>query len=422
LSPYPENIGAEVQRGISLHELNSRIQRAISANFPEPLWLRAEIASLKVRKGHRYFQLVEKDGETDSVKAKAFASLWSGNFIRLRKDLGDQLDPVLKEGLEVLVSVKVTFHPQFGFNLQIQDIDPAFTIGKYFSRKQQIFNKIREKGLEKIQKTLSPPYVLQKIAVISSSGAAGYRDFVEQIRAASHIMDVKPELFDCAMQGKKVESDIINALEKISKEPAKWDTVVMIRGGGAKLDLADFDNFKLAEKIARFPIAILSGIGHETDQSAVDLVAFKSLKTPTATAQYIIDHNLEFLNRLSVARETILQSARQKIADHFYNLRELQQELKLRSDRPLAEERFKIRQLSESLKIFALQALKNQRNNIQNLERELQLSSPVNILKRGFSITSHKGKVLRSKDEVKIGDRIKVKLFKGELTAINQSD
>ncbi|TVR87637.1 MAG: exodeoxyribonuclease VII large subunit [Saprospirales bacterium] len=417
-----ENTDSEAKKAIPLYELNQRIKRAISVNFPQQLWVRAEIASISTKSRHRYLQLVEKQEQSDRVKAKAFAVLWAGNYLVLKKRLGGQLDEVLKEGLELLIAVKVDFHEEYGLKLNIVDADPGFTIGKYFSRKQQIFNEIRKKGLDKLQPTLPLPYVLQSIAVISSSGAAGYRDFMAQINATESIMDIRTELLDCHMQGVRVEADMLSALSKINQSAKKWDAVVIIRGGGSRLDLSDFDNLKLAEVIAKLPVPVLSGIGHEIDMSAIDLVAHQALKTPTAAAQFIIDHNIDFINRLLTARETILQTAVAKLKDHHYQLRELNREIIHRAGRPLSEELYKLREMTGRIKLLTTQIYRSEEERLKNIERELKLSSPEAIMKRGFSIAAKDGKVIRFAEETEKGDELTIKLYRGKIRAINQGN
>jgi len=417
-----ENTDSEAEKGIPLYELNKRIKRAISVNFPQQLWVRAEIASISTKSRHRYLQLVEKQEQSDRVKAKAFAVLWAGNYLVLKKKLGEQLDEVLKEGLELLIAVKVDFHEEYGLKLNIVDADPGFTIGKYFSRKQQIFNEIRKKRLDKLQTTLPLPYVLQNIAIISSSGAAGYRDFMAQINATESIMDIRTELFDCHMQGVRVEADILKALSKINQSAKNWDAVVIIRGGGSRLDLSDFDNLKLAEVVAKLPVPVLSGIGHEIDMSSIDLVAHQALKTPTAAAQFIIDHNIDFINRLLTARETILQTAVAKLKDHHYRLRELNREIIHRAGRPLSEELYKLREMTGRIKLLTTQIYRSEEERLKNIDRELNLSSPEAIMKRGFSIAAKDGKVIRFAEETEKGDELTIKLYRGKIRAINQGN
>lgn len=411
----------EVNNGISsisLYELCHRIKRVLAANFPNPIWVKAEIASLQIRREHRYFQLVEKDQQGEIIISKAFASLWAGNYTRLRRSRGEQINEVLKEGLEVLLLVKVTFHEEYGFNLQIQDIDPNFTIGKYFSRKQQIFNKILERKLDRVQSSLSLPYVLQRVAVISSSQAAGYKDFCRQLEEVSVQMDIRHRLFESSMQGKNVEKDLLAAFEEIQRSAMDFDAVAIIRGGGGKLDLADFDNLLLAEKLAALPLPVFTGIGHETDQSALDLVAFRSLKTPTATAQFIIDHNLSFLKRLAVARDTLTSTVYQVLVYAQNHLTALRRDLFNSSRQPLLQQGYQLTQISESLKTNSRYQLRESLHRLKSLETELKLSDPITILERGFSITAKNGKVVKNEAEVKEQDELEVRLFRGKIKVV----
>nr|MBS0036759.1 exodeoxyribonuclease VII large subunit [Saprospiraceae bacterium] len=404
------------EKGISLYDLNNRIKRVLSANFSTPLWVRAEVASIKVRKGHRYLELIEKEESSDLVKSKAFASLWAGNYALLKRDMKEDIDLILKEGQEVLILLKVTFHALYGLSLQIQDIDPTFTVGKYFSKKQQLFNQIRKEKLDEPQKTLRIPYVMQRIAVISSPKAAGFKDFIQQIQQVSFRMDIRMDLYDTSMQGKLVESEMGEALEKIAGNKTDYDAVVIVRGGGAKLDLMDFDNYLLAKKIAHYPIPVITGIGHDIDFSALDLVSAISQKTPTAAAQFIIDLNDEFLGRIEVAKTKISEAAVRKITQHRHLLNQLRSELKGSAKIPLLKQNFSLAQMRSDLSMLSGYRMREAKNKLNNIKRELDISSPANILRRGYSIASKNGIVIKSSSEVGVQDQLRIVLSHGKLS------
>lgn len=407
----------EAKQGISLFELQTRIKRALTANFPNPIWVRAEVASIKIRKGHRYLQLVEKQQDSDQIKSKAFSSLWSGNYVLLKKKLGDDLDRILKEGLEVLLELKVTFHAQYGLNLQIQDIDPNFTIGKYFSRKEKLFQQIRTEKLDQIQGNIKLPYVIQRLAVISSSQAAGLQDFAKQIEAVKEKMQIESHLFDCNMQGKNVEGDVSEALNSIEKKLEHFDAVIIVRGGGAKLDLVDFDNYLLAKRIAHYPIPVFTGIGHESDISSLDLVANRSLKTPTAVAQFIIDHNFDFEQKLNIARERISHMVSRILSDKYRELLTLKEQVANTSALPIIRETHRLDRLITQITNDVKAQLKGQKDTVEKLDRELEISSPKNILKRGFSISSRNGHIIKSSMDSKVNDELLITLHEGNLIA-----
>ncbi len=386
----------------------------LSANFSTPLWVRAEIASMKIRKGHRYLELVEKESESDRIKSKAFASLWAGNYALIKRSIKEDIDLILKEGQEVLVLLKVSFHVKYGLSLQIQDIDPTFTIGKYFSKKQQLFNQIRKEELDKIQKTLKMPPVLQNIAVISSPKAAGYMDFCRQIEQSRPYMQIHWDLFDSNMQGAKVEVDILHALDRIARNPENYDAVVIVRGGGAKLDLMDFDNYKLASKIAQFPLPVITGIGHDMDFSALDLVAAVAVKTPTAAAQYIIDKNLDFISRIEVARIKIKEEATRQINRHKQRLNLFRSEISSSAKVPLLKGRFAVEQIASSLGGLSENYLRRQKEAIAQIKRELDISNPKRVMERGYSIVSLKGKVIKSSEALNKEDQLELTLYRGK--------
>jgi exodeoxyribonuclease VII large subunit len=404
------------EKGISLYDLNNRIKRVLSANFSTPLWVKAEVASIKVRKGHRYLELIEKEDNSDRVKSKAFASLWAGNYALLKRGMKEDIDLILKEGQEILILLKITYHALYGLGLQIQDIDPTFTVGKYFSKKQQLFNQLRREKLDKPQKELSIPYVMQSIAIVSSPKSAGYKDFIQQIQQVSHRMDIRMDLYESSMQGQMVESELLAAMEKIEDSKTSYDAVVIIRGGGAKLDLMDFDNYLLARKIALYPTPVITGIGHEIDFSALDLVSAISQKTPTAAAQFIIDLNSDFLGRIEVAKTKISEAAVQKLVQHQHRLNQLKSELKAAAKIPLLKQQFSLEQMLGDLRILSGNQMKDAGNQLSNIKRELDISSPANILKRGYSITSKNGSVIKSSSEVDHLDQLRITLSKGQVS------
>ncbi|TVQ46999.1 MAG: exodeoxyribonuclease VII large subunit [Saprospirales bacterium] len=399
--------------GISLQELTNRIKRVVALNFASPIWVRAEIASLKTSRGHRYLDLVQKEVETDSVLARVQANLWSGTYIQLSKRMKEDIDLIIKEGQEVLLEVKVNFHSQYGLSIQVVDIDPDFTIGKYFTKKQQLFARILKEKLNEPQKSLQIPLVVQRIAIISSPTAAGYIDFITQIEHVSDRMHIQLDLYKNSMQGSTVENDLIQNLEKIETGSEPYDLIVIIRGGGAKLDLMDFDNYILAKKIAHYPIPVLTGIGHEIDISALDVVAAISQKTPTAAAQYIINKNDEFISRIEIAKLKIAEAAVNQLQEHKRQLERTRTELTHSALNFIREKKHQLAIVKGELLIQSRFQLQKTAETLRQLTREFQISNPENVLKRGFAIFSKDGKIVSDSNDIREGDKVEVRLFKG---------
>lgn len=287
---------------LKLSELNGLVKKTIGETFTAPIWVIGEISELKInRNGHCYLVLIEKEENGDAIVAQARATIWSYTFRMLQPYFESTTGKQLTEGLKVLVSVSVEFHELYGYSLNIRDIDPTYTMGDMARRRLEIIARLQTEGVAEMNKELELPLVPQKIAIISSPTAAGYQDFIDQLinNPAGYHFDLK--LFPAIMQGNQAESSIIGALDQIYLYESFFDAVVIIRGGGSQADLNCFDNYNLAYYITQFPLPVITGIGHEKDDSIVDLVAHTRLKTPTAVAEFLIsgvaqfDYNLDEL-------------------------------------------------------------------------------------------------------------------------------
>ncbi len=280
---------------LKLSELNGRVKKAVGDAFTAPIWVIGEISELKMnRSGHCYLVLIEKEENGDAIIAQARATIWSYTFRMLQPYFESTTGQQLTEGLKVLVSVSVEFHELFGYSLNIRDIDPTYTLGDMARRRREIINHLQSEGVFEMNKELSLPLVPQRIAIISSPTAAGYQDFIDQLTTnpAKYLFHIR--LFPAIMQGNQAETSIIGALEQIYLYEDFFDAVVIIRGGGSQADLSCFDNYNLAYYVTQFPLPVITGIGHEKDDSIVDLVAHTRLKTPTAVAEFLISGVAQF--------------------------------------------------------------------------------------------------------------------------------
>jgi len=442
----------------TLLELNKNIQEKLNVSFPESVWIIAEISELKVnRNGHCYVELVEKDAITDHIIAKSRATIWAFTFRMLRpyfeKTTGRELGP----GIKILVNASIEFHELYGLSLNISDIDPNYTLGDLAQKKIEILNTLEEEGVINMNKEIDFPIVPQKIAIISSDTAAGYQDFINQLGNNNFGYKFYTKLFPSLMQGLQAEESIIKALEKIYNHENFFDIVVIIRGGGSQADLGCFDNYLLATNIAQFPLPILTGIGHDKDESIADIVAYKKLKTPTAVAEYIIEKISQFEDKLIVSKDRILDKVtdyindqrlllsqivavsaplvKNKIDKHYYELKLSSEKLRndltkfyYKKENDLKKVSNKIEKNSSNIvhnQSGRLNSIKNQiRNsssyliqkqmlNLNNLITKSLLLNPENILKRGYSITYHKGKKITDINKIKENDEILTKLYSG---------
>lgn len=370
-----------------LYELNSFIRRVLALNLAEALWIRCEIAQCNTSRGHVYLELVEKGEDGEDLIAQASGVIWQQQYRQLRKQLGIQLDGLLQLGTEVLLKARVDFHERYGLKLIVEDIDPSYTLGKLELRRQELRRLIEAEQLpgKNQQLTLAP--ALQRIAIISSETAAGYRDFMEEIGGNPFGYGFGLTLFPAAMQGQQVEAEVLQQLTAIAQQSARFDAVAIIRGGGAKLDLAGFDSLELCRAIAHFPLPVFTGIGHDIDETLVDLVAYRALKTPTAVAGFFIQYNSDFEARLQNVGLAIHQTALNLINQHRLRLQGLQQLLWLQPQRLLSRRQDQLQQLTTQIPLLAQLRLRQENRQLTQWEALLTLLSPENTLRRGFTIT-----------------------------------
>ena len=302
-----------------LSDLMNDLQLVIKSSFDHSYWVVAEIANVSgSNRGHLYLELVEK--EEQQIIAKARANLWSYRSQQIIAAFEDVTKESLKIGMKVLLQLQVEFHPVYGLSFQILDIDPSYSLGELERQKQECINRLKEEGLLDFNKQYVLPSVIQNLAIISSETAAGYQDFMNQLESNAYQYTFQSQLFPAIMQGEKAPHSIIAAANAIEDSKLVFDAIVIIRGGGSNLDLACFDDYTLNARLAQSYFPIFSGIGHERDQSVTDMIAHTRLKTPTAVAEFIIQHNFSFENQVSLLFNSILESSKYMIDEQLYLL------------------------------------------------------------------------------------------------------
>lgn len=296
------------EKQLSLFELQNQVKNSLEDSFSFPVWVIAEISEMTVnRSGHCYLDLVETQPGTDQVIARCRATIWSYSFRMLRPYFETTTGQAFSEGLKVLLQAKVEYHEVYGFSLNIRDIDPVYTLGDLARQRRDIIRKLQEDGVFDMNKELELPVVPQRIAVISSPTAAGLQDFIDQLHNNPHQFVFYTKLFPAVMQGSEAPRSIMDALERIYEYEDLFDAVVIIRGGGAQLDLACFDQYELAFYVAQFPLPVITGIGHDKDDTVVDLVAHTRMKTPTAVAEFLIAGALRFSQELKELEQQFIE-------------------------------------------------------------------------------------------------------------------
>jgi len=301
-----------MEQKLSLSELNEHIKTAIEGAFPTSVWVVAEISELKEnRNGHCYLELVEKQGA--EIVARSRATIWSYTYRMLKPYFETSTGQIFDQGIKILVQVSVEYHQTFGLSVNIKDIDPIYTVGDMALQRRQIINRLKSEGIFEMNKELELPLVPQKIAVISSATAAGYLDFMNHLQTNAFGFKFYVKLFQATMQGTETAPSVIHALERIFQYEDFFEAVVIIRGGGATADLSSFDNYDLAYYITQFPLPVITGIGHEKDDTIIDLVAHTRLKTPTAVAEFLISGMSAFYDSLQETEAEIVRLAREII-------------------------------------------------------------------------------------------------------------
>ena len=407
------------QQAYTLRQLNLMVRDAIEAELSDEYWVQAELAECRENRGHCYMELIEKDEQSNTPIARASAKCWKTTWIVVRPHFERTTGQPLHAGMKVLLRVYPQFHEAYGFSWIVTDIDPTYTIGDLARRRQEIIVKLKQEGVFDLQRELCLPLFCQRIAVISSETAAGYGDFCRQLEENDYGFRFSVTLFPAIMQGEQVEQSIIFALNQIysassnlpplgetfgasgpppngGDEKGAFDCVVIIRGGGATTDLSGFDTLALAENVAQFPIPVITGIGHDRDESILDMVAHQRVKTPTAAAALLIDNLKRVADRIADARQRIPTLAIHVITDHLHRLELLQNRL------PVAIER----------------RLTVQRHRLENLSIQLQGYDPQRLLSRGYSITLYNGRTVRDASQLKQGDEIETRVEKGSFKSI----
>lgn len=404
----------------SLSELGKCIKMTLKTAFAEPVWVRAEISEMHENvSGHCYLDLIEKADDTDVLVAKQKATIWAFTYRMLKPYFESETGATLRAGMKVLLLCEVEFHEVYGVSLNVRDIDPAFTVGEMAVRRAEIIRRLTDDGIVDMNKQQPLALVPQRVAVISSATAAGYGDFCDQLAHNSFGYKFYVKLFPAVMQGVQTEQSVIAALNKICDKIDLFDVVVIIRGGGATSDLAAFDNYNLSLHCAQFPLPIISGIGHQRDESIVDLVAHTRAKTPTAAAEFLIAQLHEFDSFIDSVSQNCSYLARNILSQNQQDL--LRTLSRLSAARQIVAHESHVLQVSGFRLEKALKnAISSENNRISLLEKSLENFNPKLMLKRGYSFTTKNGKLVRSADDVHGGDCLETHLIDGVLISIVQ--
>jgi len=399
------------------------VRESIELSMPDEYWVEAELSECRESRGHCYMELIQKDELSATPIAKASAKCWANKWLTIRPYFERTTGQQLHAGMKVLLKVYPQFHEAYGFSWIVSDIDPTYTLGDMARKRQEIIQKLKAEGVFDLQKELQLPMFCQRIAVISSQTAAGYGDFCNQLADNPYGFQFQTQLFPAIMQGEGVEQSIICALENIydsqfSNLNSKFDAVVIIRGGGATSDMSGFDTLALAENVANFPIPIITGIGHDRDESILDMVSHTRVKTPTAAAAFLISHLKEVLDVIDNSQDLITRYAQQKLSTLNSQLSTLSESIPRLFSLVKTRQEAKIESLWIKIPMLLERKLTGDTHRLQLIEERLKALDPTLLLARGYSITMHNGRAVRDASQLPPGTEIETRLARGTVHSI----
>lgn len=426
---------------LSLKEFNMAVSRVVRQAMPAYYWVRAELSEVRPnRSGHCYVELVEKDSETNYITAKARGNIWRNYWAAIQPAFEQQTGMALQAGIKVLVRVQVNFHELYGYSLTISDIDPSYTMGDMARKRKEILDRLSREGVAEMNKGLNMAMLPQRVAVISSDTAAGYGDFRDQLLGNPYGIQFHTGLFSAVMQGEATEKSVIAALDKITSEIDNWDVVVIIRGGGSTSDLSGFDSYLLAANIAQFPLPVITGIGHERDETVLDYIAHTRVKTPTAAAEFLVTKAADAAMRLDDLSRRMSERVGAALEQEKYRGETLARRLnyaardctrqaghsldiysqRLRGGTASLAERHRsgLSLVETRLKSFASALIERQKSSLALIEEKIRGASPEEMLRRGYSISTVNGRTPSSVKDLKPGEILTTVFKDGKIESI----
>ena len=408
-----------MMESMSLYELGRLIRLALREGLPDAYWVQAELSEVReAYNGHCYIELVQKAERGNTLLAKARGNIWANVYKMLRPYFESATGQAFTAGIKVLLQVSVEYHEQYGLSLTVHDIDPTYTLGDMARRRREILQQLEEEGVLTLNKELAMPLLPQRVAVISAAGAAGYGDFCDQLMGNPYGFAFYPKLFSAVMQGDRTEETVIAALDRIAAEQDMWDVVVIIRGGGATSDLSGFDTYNLAANCAQFPLPIITGIGHERDDTVLDMVAHTRVKTPTAAAEHLIACLVESDTMLDGLVNDLTTGITQCIRREEKRVELIAQRLPALFSVIHTNGLHRIEQLEMRMRTALQKNMVEQRHRLQLMEKVVEGASPMQILQRGYSITRCEGRVVRDASALPEGSVLTTELASGEVSSV----
>lgn len=427
---------------ITLQEFNNRIKRLLADPSVMNCWVVAETTDVRINQ-HCYLQLLEKNPKTGATVAKIKAIIWGNQFRFLNAQFKQVTGRDIGNDMKIMVCLSVNYSPQYGLTVVINDINPEFTLGDMERQRQEILNRLTQEGIIGQNKTVPVPPVLQRIAIVSAAGAAGYGDFMKQLTDNKYGVCFYPCLFQATMQGVKTVPTVLAALDKVEQNQHLFDCVVIIRGGGGTEELNSFDNYDLARRVATFPLPVIVGIGHERDITVLDYVAGIRVKTPTAAAEHIIlqaanalAHIGDLSNQVvSIVRDYIARAKEQlsyyagnlpimaqRIIDtNTLRLQNFIQNIPLHVQRRIEGENAQLARQKDAIKNAVAQVKMKETMRLEALGDKIELLSPRKVMARGYTLTTCEGKIMTDAAQLEAGKLVTIHFRDGKVVAGTQS-
>ena len=407
------------KQALSLYELNGLVKQSIRNSMSDTYWVRAELSDVRSNySGHCYLEFIQKDASGNNLIAKARGTIWSNIYKMLKPYFEQETGQTFTSGIKVLVRVSVEFHELYGYSLTVLDIDPVYTVGDMEKKRRKILRQLKEEGVIDLNKELEMPLLPQRVAVISSATAAGYGDFCNQLMNNPRGYGFHIELFSAIMQGDQVEESIIASLNAIYDRLDEFDVIVIIRGGGATSDLSGFDTYELAANCAQFPLPIITGIGHERDDTVIDLVVHTRVKTPTAAAAFLIACMDKVADRLENLSSRLQQGVQNRILWEHHRIENLKQRVPNAVYKRINDAKYSLLSMRKDLQMVAQQYLSVRRHRLELLQQRLNDALPEKQLARGFSIALKNGKVVKDASCLQEGDTLITLFHQGKVESI----
>ncbi len=380
---------------LSLFQFNNLIKTTLERELDPAYWIIAEIGEMRPNaKGHCYLDLVEKEG--DFIQAKMKANIWSYTYSKLKSQFEIQAQTTLRPGLKVLVKTRINFHETYGLSLNIIDIDPNFTLGEKSKQRDATLARLREEKLFDKNQQHVLPLVPQRIAVISSETAAGYGDFVDQLKQNARGFDFHLALYPTVMQGDQTAPTMEKAIAKIREFKDQYDVIVIIRGGGAQADFDAYDSFDVAKSIALAPLPVITGIGHARDESVADMVAHTSLKTPTAVADFLLSGVESYQQQLIEQHQRMSKAIHQIILGQEQELVHLASMIRLQARQSIQEERYALERNKSQLQHHVEKKTEHEKNKLNLWQEQIKWVDPQTLFAKGYTLTLKKGKPIHT--------------------------